>query len=222
MFNLFKKKEDPKPVITPRDMLFGDVPLEVWAKDENAASGEPWVTFIEARKQLASGDKKSAIANLQKITEMPGLEPRHYLQAWNALRPLGVNPPAEKAKITYGVVVEVGMPQGCDFLAAYTDFTAQYINYTGASTIWLRPNNSLDAEIEAVLKAGQTIASQIGPWEQPRLPAPPNGNIRLNMLTPSGLHFGAGGFNELSRDPMGASLINPATALMQKITQMKS
>lgn len=220
MFNLFKKKEAPKPVITPRDMLFGDMPLSEWPKDENT-TGQPWETFIQARNQIDAGDKKSAIANLQKITELPELESRHYLQAWHVLRSLGVNPPADKAKIVYGVVIEVGMPKGFDLLAAYTDFHAHYLNYSGAGTIWLHPDNSLDAEIDALLKAGQVVANQIGPWEQPRPSAPTNGNVRLNMLTPSGLHFGEGGFNVLSRDPMGASLINPATELMLKLTKLK-
>ncbi|MEP7137564.1 MAG: hypothetical protein ABI904_21785, partial [Chloroflexota bacterium] len=86
---------------------------------------------------------------------------------------------------------------------------------------WERPNDSLDAEIKALLEAGQKVANAIGPWDKERPAAPTNGNVRLNMLTPSGLHFGSGGFETLSKDPMGAALINPATALMLKLTQLK-
>jgi len=217
MFNLFKKKEDPKPTL--RDTLFGDMPMSMWPEGDDK-TGEPWNLFIEARKQLDKKDKNSASATLQKITAMPNLEPRHYLQAWHFLRSLGVNPPADKAKIVYGVVIEVGLERGADIVAAYTDFNAYYVNFTGAATIWQHPDNSLDAEIDALLKAGQMVAEKIGPWDKAR-PAPPtNGNVRLNMLTPSGLHFGEGGFNVLSQDPMGKALIDPATALMLRLTKL--
>lgn len=217
MFNLFKKKEDPKPTL--RDTLFGDMPMSKWPEGDDK-TGEPWNLFIEARKQLDKKDKNSASATLQKITAMPNLEPRHYLQAWHFLRSLGVNPPVDKAKIVYGVVIEVGLERGADIVAAYTDFNAYYVNFTGAATIWQHPDNSLDAEIDALLKAGQMVAEKIGPWDKAR-PAPPtNGNVRLNMLTPSGLHFGEGGFNVLSQDPMGKALIDPATALMLRLTKL--
>jgi len=43
----------------------------------------------------------------------------------------------------------------------------------------------------------------------------------LNMLTPSGLHFGYGGFETLSKEPMGKAIIDPATALMFRLTEKK-
>jgi hypothetical protein len=38
------------------------------------------------------------------------------------------------------------------------------------------------------------------------------------MLTPSGLHFGYGSFKTLYEEPMGRSIIDPATRLMQGLT----
>lgn len=218
MFNLFKKKET-RPIFTIRDTLFGDLPLDQWAKDDDA-SAEPWASFVKAKQLLQKGDRSSAAAVLQKITAMPGLESRHYLEAWNTLHGLGVNPPADKAKTVYGVVVEVGMKNGADIVAAYADGSARYLHHSGAGTLWERPDNSLDDEINALLKAGQTVAQKIGPWEQARPAAPTEGNVRLNMLTPSGLHFGYGGFDTLSKDPMGKAIIDPATQLMLKLTQL--
>lgn len=217
MFNWFKK-EKPRQ-FTIRDTLFGDMPLAEWVKDDDA-SAEPWVSFVKAGNFLEKGDKSSAAALLQKIAGTPGLESRHYLQAWHFLRQLGINPPADKAKIVYGVVVEVGMKSGADIVAAYADGTARYLNYSGAGVIWERPNDSLDAEIKALLDAGQAVANRIGPWEQARPAAPTEGNVRLNMLTPSGLHFGYGGFETLAKDPMGKAIIDPATQLMLKLTQL--
>lgn len=216
MFNLFNKQKPTKP-IEIRDTLFGDLPMSEWPRDSNL-SMEPWTSFIQARKYLDKKDKNPTISILQKITEMPGLEPRHYLQAWHFLRPLGVNPPADKAKIVYGVVVEVGMPNGADIVAAYMDHTARYLHHTGAGVIWERPDASLDAEIEALLKAGQAVANVIGPWDQERPAAPRDNHIRLNMLTPSGLHFGYGAFENLAKEPMGKAIIDPATQLMLSLT----
>jgi hypothetical protein len=221
VFNLFKKKE-PSVQFTIRDTLFGDMPISEWPKSDESQN-EPWISFIQARKFLNAKDNKQAIAALQKIAETPDLEPRHYLQAWHFLRQLGVNPPADKAKLVYGVVIEVGLPKGADIVAAYTDYTARYLNFTGAGEIWDHPNNSLDVEIDALLKAGQEVAHKIGPWDQLGHPSatPTNGNVRLNMLTPSGLHFGEGGFQTLSNEPMGNAIISPATALMQRLTSLR-
>jgi hypothetical protein len=220
MFNWFKKEQPKAKPVTMRDTLFGDISLAQWAKVEDAHL-EPWSHFVKAHESLESKDNASAIAALKQVTEMPGLESRHYVQAWNFLRGLGVNPPADKAKIVYGVVVEVGMQKGADIVAAYSDGTARYLNFSGAGEFWERPNASLDAEIKALLEAGQKVANMIGPWDKERPEAPTNGNVRLNMLTPSGLHFGYGGFETLSKDPMGAALIDPATQLMLKLTQLR-
>ena len=219
MFNWFKK-EKPKPAskpITIRDTLFGDLPFSEWPRDPNVTS-EPWFSFVNARKILESGDNNSAIAILKKITELPNLESRHYLQAWHFLRQLGVNPPEDKAKIVYGVVVEVGMQNGADIVAAYTDGTARYLHHLGGGEIWERPDSSLDNQIQALLAAGQKVAQYIGPWEHERPEAPGADNVRLNMLTPSGLHFGYGGFKTLSEDPMGNAILSPATLLLQGLT----
>lgn len=213
MFNFLKKSNDPKPA-SIRDMLFGDLPLAQWTGDSDA---EPWDSFRKAAQFLKKKDQKSAILVFQQITEMQGLESRHYLQAWHFLRGLGIQPPADKAKLVYGVVVEVGMESGADLLAAYRDHHARYYNYSGAAVIWEHPDTSLDDLMDALLNAGQEVANLIGPWEEIRPPTPTADNIRLNMLTPSGLHFGYGGFDALSKDPKGAAIINPATQLMQAL-----
>jgi hypothetical protein len=113
------------------------------------------------------------------------------------------------------------MKQGLDILAAYLDGTARYYNYSGSGIVWERPNGVLDAPIKALLDAGQQIALMIGPWEQERPPAPTGGQVRLSMLTPSGIHFGQGTFETLGQDPKGQLLISTATTLMQQMTQLK-
>jgi hypothetical protein len=149
---------------------------------------------------------------------MRGLESRHYLQAWHFLRELGVQANADEAKRVYGVVVEVALESGLDIVAAYADGAARYFNYSGAAVIWERPDDSLAQSIEALLEAGRVVAAQIGPWEGQRPAAPePPGQVRISMLTPSGLHFGQGPFETLAADPLGGPVISSATKLMMEL-----
>ena len=198
-----------------RDVLFGDVPMSAWPS--SASTEEPWTSFVKAREQRSAGDVAASQKTLHRILEMPNLESRHYLQAWHFLKEMGEQPTEVQAKRLYGVVIEVGMDDGLDVLAAYADGTARYFNYSGAAVIWERPDDSLDALIETLLQLGQPVANAIGPWEGAR-PSPPDaGDVRINLLVPSGLHFGQGKFELLARDSMGGPLINAATELMQAL-----
>jgi hypothetical protein len=220
MFDIFRKNRQPEqvlPKVDPRDLLFGDLPISAWPGSVWAGQREPWTSFVKAREHASAGDTAASINVLRQILEMPNLESRHYLQAWHFLKQMGQQPADDQAKHLYGVVVEVGMENGLDILAAYVDGTARYFNYTGAATIWERPDGSLDVPIETLLVLGQRVANEIGPWEGDR-PAPPaSGDVRINLLVPSGLHFGQGKFEQLARDSMGGPLIAAATELMQAL-----
>jgi hypothetical protein len=66
-----------------RETLFGDLPLAGWAGDGN---GEPWASFATAARQLAERDRDGAVRTLRSIVARDGLESRHALGAWQALR----------------------------------------------------------------------------------------------------------------------------------------
>lgn len=175
-----------------RDTLFGDMPLEKWARQADA---EPWTSFVRAREALAAGDRETGAALLLGVTRMPGLESRQCLQAWHALRGLGVTPQAQVAKSILGVVVEVALADGLDLLAAYADHSARYWNHAGSGVVWDAP----DAEMD--------------PWIE-------RGDVRLNLLTPAGLCFGEGPFDALAKDAMGGPLIAAATELMRQLVKL--
>ncbi len=201
-----------------RELLFGDVALPDWTpRNGDDAGAEPWLSFAAARAALASGDPATATTLLRQVADAPDLEPRHTLQAWHVLRQLGINPEAGIAKRVLGVVLEVQLDGGLDTLAAYADHTARYFNHGGNVIVWDAPEAAIGRLIDELLRAGQQVADRIGPWEGPRRPAPPTGSIRLNLLTPSGLHFGEGPFSVLSADPMGGPLIHAGTNLMQAL-----
>jgi hypothetical protein len=215
MLNWFKKKPPPLDI---RDTLFGDLPFQEWPREKaEMIDEEPWPSFVTIRDSVTIHDTVEAMRMLQRIVSTPGLESRHYLQAWHFLRLLGAEPGRAEAKHVHGVVVEVGMEQGPDLLAAYDDYHARYFNYSGRAIIWEHPDTSLDDEIDALLEAGQVLARQLGPWERERPPAPGNGSVRVNILTPSGLHFGQGPFEDLARDPIGGPTLTCATRLMQEM-----
>lgn len=209
-------RQQQQPTI--RDILFGDVPFSEWPKESSTElHDEPWLSFVQARAQLNAGDKEGSKQTLLRILAMPDLESRHYLQAWHFLRELGEQPSTEEAKRLYGVVVEVALHDGLDIVAAYADHTARYFNYSGSAVVWERPDNSLDKAVDSLLEAGRVVAEKIGPWEEARPSAPPEGQVRISLLVPSGLHFGQGPFDALARDLMGGPVIASATQLMQEL-----
>lgn len=216
MFNLFKKK---KPQVNIRDILFGDVPIAQWPKEDKTNVEEPWATFVKARSHLRRKENPQAIQLYKKLLTMAKLESRHYLQTWHFLKEVGIRPSAKIAKKLYGVIVEVALDNGLDIVAAYTDFTARYHNYSGAAIVWDAPDNSLESQIKGVLNAGNIVVDNIGPWEEARPPAPPKGQARISMLTASGLHFGQAPFDALAEDQLGGQLISTATTLMHSLIE---
>lgn len=219
LLDSFFGKKKPDSVKTDlshamRNTLFGDMPLEQWPQEGAASEEPPWSVFVQARRHLAAGDKGGAITCWQRVVDDPTLEPRHHLQAWHFLRQHGVQPAPEQAQQLLGVVLEVSMPGGLDLLAAYPDYSARYYNFSGASIIWEHPDTSLDAQIDQLLEASRRVVERIGPWDKPRPGPPGKDEVRLNFLTPSGLHFGQGPMGVLSKDAMGGPVIHTGGLLM--------
>jgi len=207
-----------------RDLFFGDLPADRWPEQSSTkeVSGAPWESFVKSREFSARGDNERAKQCLHEILSMNHLESRHYLQAWNFLRTLGEQPPADEAKHLYGVVIEVALDEGVDVLAAYEDHTARYINYSSAGVVWEHPNDSLNESIDDLLNAGRRIVDKIGPWEDPRPSSPPVGQARICMLVPLGLHFGQASYDVLSRDQLAGPVLEAGVKLMQGLIELSS
>jgi hypothetical protein len=205
-----------------RNTLFGDVPLaEVVRAHPKVTLNEPWASFVRARDLRDNGDAEGAKKALRQILAMPDLESRVFLQTWHNLRELGEPAPQDRAKYVVGVVVEVGMPKGLDIVAAYRDHRARYFNYSGAGVLWERRDGSLDGLIDELLQAGTVVAKAIGPWNQPRPPEPKNGTVRINLLTPSGIHLGQGPVEALNQDAMGGPILSASYGLMKRLVELK-
>jgi len=204
--------------------LFGDIPAEHWPRPlapgrDPAQEAPEWRWFRQAREAAQRGEAPQAEQLLRQVLSRPDLEARHYLQAWTALRALGVAPAATEAKRVLGVVVEVSLAQGPDVVAAYADGSARYINQGGGAIVWENPDHSLDQLVSTLLAAGQHVADRIGPWEGARR-GPVTGNAaRLSFLTPSGLHFGEGPMEVLWNDALAHPVLAAAQALMIAIME---
>lgn len=210
--SLFGKS--PNPI---RETLFGDVPVEQFPGEAWISEEYPWNVFRQARAHISAGKRDDAIACWREIVSHPALESREYLQAWHFLRQHGQQPPPATAKQILGVVVEAGLHQGLDLLAAYADHSARYYNYSGAGIIWEHPDDSIDAIIDQLLMAGKEVVAQIGPWDKARPAAPSRDHARISYLTPSGLHLGEGPFVALSRDSLSGPVLHVAINLMREL-----
>ena len=220
LFN-WRKEKHQQSTLNVRETLFGDVPLGRWAPfSTQAAASEPWSSFERVTQFPEGGDTQSAKTVLLAILEILGIESCHYLQAYHFLRNLGVPPVQDIAKNVFGVVVEVGMKNGPDLVVGYADHHARYYNYSGAAVIWDRPDGSLDEPIDELLRVGSVVAQVIGPWQETRRPAPSEGRARVNLLTPSGLHFGEGPLETLAKDKLAGPVIASAFRLMQELIRL--
>lgn len=187
------------------DMLFCDIP-EVYAYNEPAAHQYPW--------NLLSGTASEE--ELMKVYRDRQLETRIRLLASRLLMKAGAKP---VQKDLLGVIVEVGLEQGLDVLAAYQDGTARYINYSGSMIIWESRNNSSDQLIKNLFTVSEAVVRQIGPWEADRLQPPGPGAARINFLVSDGLYFGQAALAQLTSDPLAGPVMDAATTLMIYLTE---
>jgi len=202
-----------------RDLLFADAPLRSSKPHDSWSASDPLARFERARSCLGSGNVSGAVAALERITQRDDVESRQLLQAWRGLRDLGVRPPPRDAKRVYGVVLEVNLSDGLDVLAAYADHSARFINHGGNVIVWEARDATIDRLVDDLLRVGQSIADVIGPWEGARPEPPPKHHVRINMLTPSGQHFGEGPFSTLSTDAMGGPAITAGATLMEALIE---
>lgn len=191
------------------ELLFCD-DLDLYRGMNTAPDVYPWDVLF---------DKTDDNDKLREILHDPSLETRPKILAARALEENGVIEPVRRVM---GVVVEAGLPEGLDVLAAYEDGSARYLNFSEKIIIWDTPTPESEALITALFDAGTAVVNSIGAWEHPRRPAPESGNIRLNFLVTDGLYFGEGPFGVLQADPMGGPVIAAAVQLMSYLIKNAS
>lgn len=191
------------------ELLFCDQPL-LFVSNEKQASLYPWNVLLAAQPSMEQ---------LHTITQDASAESRMQLLAYRRLTEMGeiIN-----TKKLLGVVVEVGMEDGLDTLAAYQDGTARYLNHSGRTIFWNTATAQSQNLIDELFAQSNEVVKQIGPWDQQRLPPPSSGNIRLSFLVSDGLYFGQGHFETLYAEGLARPVIDAATQLMIFLTQQSS
>jgi len=183
-------------------LLFGDDPGLI-RQGATIDAGSPWVILTAQEPDYN---------DLLKIASDATQETRARLLAYHLLRTKGF--PVEEKELL-AVIVEVGLDEGLDVLAAYQDGTARYINYTGKMIIWDAPDQMSMEITQQLFRDSKIIISRIGPWDGPRRPYPAKGVVRISFLVTDGLYFGEGPINVLFSDALAAPALSSATALMQ-------
>ena len=160
---------------------------------------------------------KTTMAELQKIAEDTGLEPRTRVLAYNKLLAHGQK---TAKKELLAVIVEVGLDSGLDVLASFKNGTARYINQTGKMLIWETVTDARsNALTNDLFSKSQEIVNRIGPWDKPRRPHPGKGNTRITFLVSDGLTFGEGPTAMMFGDAMAGPALTSAAQLMQYLTE---
>jgi hypothetical protein len=203
-----------------REVMFGDLPWDAWCGREGPQEA-PWPLFRAAWTARKVGDIDGSVACLEQVVSQLGYDTRHYAQAWHYLRELGRSPSGEEERDVLGVIIESGNPGGLDVLGAYEDHTARYWSHRGTGYLWDRPDDGLDAEIDALFSAAREAVRKTRPRKGPRPERPPKGEFQISFLTPGGIHSGRGPAELLDGDALAERVVECGTALMRKLTASK-
>lgn len=192
------------------NLLFCDH-LEFYVTEEVKKNPQgPW-------KELCS--EPADVAGLRALANDASQESRLRALAFNRLRAMGEQ---VQPKILLGAIIEVGLDNGLDVLAAYADHRARYINAVEKMSVFEPAPEALVPKIDKLLKISQTIVNQLGPWDKPRLARPNTGSIRMSFLVSDGLYFGQGDLNVMQKDALGGPIIAASLELLNAIVDFAS
>ena len=188
------------------NLLFCD-DIELYKNNNQQVDAYPWNILFSSEVN---------VVDLRKIINDPALETRHKILAYKKLAANGLS--IDKKELL-SVIVEVGLDNGLDVIAAYKDGSARYINQTGKMIIWETPDETSNALINDLFAKSESIVAQIGPWNQPRKLNPGKGMVRINLLVADELYFGEAPANVLFNDALAKPVLFSAAALMQFLTE---
>jgi hypothetical protein len=188
------------------NLLFCDK-VAVFRKDMGPKPPGVWPTLLAHVPYAAA---------LHVIADDQSQESRMRALAYTRLRELGE--PVPKKKLL-GVVVELGMEEGLDVLAAYPDDRVRYINHKNSISVYEPAPPAWQPKLRRLFAAAQTAVEQTGPWQQPRIAPPSTGMIRMSFLVSDGLYFGQGTMAIMERDAIAQPIIAASVDLLKSVAQ---
>jgi len=165
----------------------------------------PFQSIASAARLSAEGKREKAISCLRDILSLHNLETRIQLWVWSALRELGEQPEASAAWEILGVVIEAPMKNAYDTLAAYQDGSARYLNFSGSSIFWDKPDEVIKGLYGALLRSAVPAGSRAKPRLSISLP---KSGLQATLLTRSGIYV-------ISDPP--ESVVKTAATLMREL-----
>jgi len=194
-----------------RDLLFADLPPSR-AREVYARGGEAARFIVDLAIAAEAHDAPSALRAIA-AAPLAERETRLLLQGWNLARAAGVDPGAG-AGDPLGVVVDLHTDEGLDTLAGFADGSARYLNYSGAGVVWEVPDEEVGRRVRDLLQAAREVVEVTGPLAGARPGPPGHGGAMISVLTPGGIHVGAGSVYALTKDSRGGPVIEAASALL--------
>jgi hypothetical protein len=204
----------PSPSEALRNLLFADLP-PARARDVFARGGEATRFLVELAAAAEAGDGPAALRAMASAPP-PERETRLFLQAWHLARLAGIDPGAGGGR-SLGVVVDLHTDDGLDTLAGFRDGSARYLNFSGAGVVWEAPDAEIARLVDDLLFRAEEVVAVTGPLDGDRPGPPGHGGAMISVLTPGGIHVGAGSVYALSNDSRGGPVINAAAALLAEL-----
>lgn len=158
----------------------------------------------------------STISDYQKIIDDSNSDSRLKVLAYNRQLLKGHKP---DKKELLGVIIEVGLDDGLDVLASFSDGTARYINQTGKMIIWENADETSNKLTKDLFINSYEIVQQIGPWDKARRPHPTKGMTRITFLVSDGFYFGEGPMDVIFNDPLASPALTSGTDLMRYLME---
>jgi hypothetical protein len=207
LFNLFKNSKKPykdESLNSIYELLFCD-DIDLFKKNVQQVISYPFDILFSANTNKE---------DLNRVIGDVKLESRIKILACNKLILMG-NP--IKKKELLAVIVEIGLDDGLDVLAAFKDGTARYINHSEKLIVLDTVDDASNKLISKLFTDSEEVVKKIGPWDKARRPHPEKGNVRITFLVSDGLYFGEGPIKVLFNDVLAGPALASAGQFMKYI-----
>jgi hypothetical protein len=190
------------------NLLFCDS-LTLYREQKEKFPGENWKTLLTPRPKL------EAVRDLAGQSALPA---RLRILAFNYLNQKGVTP---ASKELLAVILEAGVDEGLETLAAYTDYRVIYIDSHGSVQQWEAAQMGFQERLVNYFVSAAALVEQLRPSDKARFPPPFAGMARITLLVSDGLYFGQGAANQLTKDAMSGPIIRQANHLLANLIANK-